>query len=212
MEDATALSSSRANVDALLAPVPGENPAGDVHAYAYRLGDQVRELRREERPDDYDDATRPAQLKRADWPGIVQLCRDALVGEAKDLRIACHLVEALVKTEGFVGLRDGLCLVGRLVDECWDRLLPPIDDGDLSQRGEPLANMLDDPDRGVCFPNAVRSVPLFGTAERGYGLVQWNRLRADHEPDASAEVAPALVATAPERLRELVATTDQCLE
>ena len=159
-----------------------------TRAYAYRLREQIQELRREQRPEDFDDATRPAELKQADWPGLVQACRDALVGEAKDLRIACHLVEGLVKTEGFAGLRDGLALIGQMIDECWDRLNPRDHDGDLASAAELLANMLDDSHRGIRFPISVRLIPLVwlpgGTATAGRAGNSSARCR---DPDAAGQ-------------------------
>ena len=113
------------DIDTLLEPLPGDNPAGDPHAYVDSVRAELQELRREERAEDYDDATRPAQLKKADWSGVVRVAQEALRTKSKDLRIACHLAEGAVKVEGFAGLRDSLQLLHRLTDECWDRLNPP---------------------------------------------------------------------------------------
>ncbi len=173
------------DIDGLLAPIPGADPSGDPHAYAYGLREQLSELRIEERPEDFDDATRPEKLKKADWPRARQLAEQALRDQSKDLRIACHLVEAVTKLDGFSGLRDGLILVRRLVDECWDFLLPDIDDGDLDNRAAPLANMLDDPVRGMCFPNTVRSIGLLGDGAGLLSYLDWDRLRTGHDGQAS---------------------------
>src|SRR5688572_5432949 len=109
------------DIDALLLPIPGERAAGDKNAYPYRLREKLSNLRIAERGEDFDDATRPEQLKQADYPAIVQLTTEALATQTKDLRLVCHLIEALTKTRGFAGLRDGLCLLKRLLQKCWDR-------------------------------------------------------------------------------------------
>lgn len=200
------------DIDTLLEPLPGDNPAGDPHAYVHSLRAELQELRREERPEDYDDATRPSQLKKADWPGVVRLAQEALKTKSKDLRIACHLAEGLVKVEGFAGLRDGLQLLRRLLDECWDRLNPPVDDGDLDSRADPLANMLDDPNRGMRFPDTLRTVPLVGRPNAEYGLAEWNRLRGGTDPGVREKLAVAVAATPTDRLETLAEDIDQCLE
>src|SRR5687767_15149925 len=99
------------DIDALLAPMAGDNPAGSPQAYAFAVREQIEKLRAEERPEDFDDATRPEQLKRADWPGVVKLAEQALTTQSKDVRIVCHLLEGLVKVHAFAGLRDGLVLL-----------------------------------------------------------------------------------------------------
>ena len=196
------------DVDALVAPVPGKKPAGDPHAYTRGLREQFQELRREEKPEDFDDATRPAQLKKADWDGVVKLAQEALLNKSKDLRVACHLVEGLARREGFSGLLEGLRLLGELIDGGWERLNPPIEEGDLDSRAEPLANMLDDPARGIGFPTTVRSIPLVPP----YGLSEWTRLRQGRDSDAQRAVAQALASTPPEQLRATAETIDHCLE
>ena len=205
-------STSVLDLDALLRPVPGDNPAGSPTAYAFTVRDQLELQRKEERPEDFDDATRPAQLKKADWPALVRLAADALVNQSKDLRIACHLVEGLTKAHGFAGLRDGLRLLRRLVAECWDRLNPPLDPADPEVRAAPLTNMLNDPIRGLRFPTTVRLLPLFGNPPDGYGLLEWTKLRASTDPAAPEQLAQALAATPPDRLEALAAACEECLE
>lgn len=199
------------DVDSLLIPIDGDDPAGDPKAYAYGLRDRLVELRREERPEDFDDATRPAELKRPDWQGIISQASEALRTETKDLRVACHLVEAIARSKGFAGLRDGLLLLRRLVDECWDRLNPPIEEGDLEVRSDPLANSLDDPHRGVCFPNTVKTLPLIGPPEHSLGLIQWNRARQSRDPRIGEELARTLVQTPSDQTQQTIQDIDQCL-
>lgn len=160
---------STVDVDLLLVPLPGDDPAGDPRAYAHGIREELSELRRAEDPDDFTDATRPSVLKRADWQGLIDRATRALTSEAKDLRIACQLLEGLVRVEGMAGLSAGLELIRRLIEEAWERILPAIDDEDgLGNRAAILANLLDDAERGVRFPHTVRCVPLFEAEERSY--------------------------------------------
>lgn len=199
------------DIDALLAPIPGESPAGDARAYVRSLREQFETLRLEERPEDFDDATRPAVLKKPDWPKLKQVAQDTLRDTVKDIRVACHLLEALAKCDGFAGVRDGLVLLRRLLDECWDRLIPDIDDGDLDSRAAPLANMLDDPDRGLRFPTTVRFIPLFGSQRDGAGLIECNRLRQSSNEEELKAFDDLVAATSLELLRTRVQAAEDCL-
>jgi type VI secretion system protein ImpA len=195
------------DIDALLAPVPGAKPAGDATAYSFKLREQLATLRQEERADDFDDATRPEKLKRADFSAIVRISSEALTKQSKDLRIVCHLIEALVKTCGFAGLRDGLCLLKRMLDECWDRLEPGIDDGDLDARSSPLVNMLDDPDRGFCFPNTVRMTPVFA----GQSVPSWQKVLTKKNPDDEKTIALVTAKATAAALATPKSDVDGCL-
>src|SRR5712692_8212755 len=118
-------------LEALLAPITGENPAGENLRYA-GLHDEIREARRSE------DATAQGQWQRetkvADWPLVAELAADALATKTKDLQVGAWLAEAWVSLNGFTGLRDGLQLMHGLHERFWDRLYPETDDGDLEGR------------------------------------------------------------------------------
>ncbi|MFI4874921.1 MAG: type VI secretion system ImpA family N-terminal domain-containing protein, partial [Blastopirellula sp. JB062] len=112
------------DVAELISPVSEDCPAGDPDAYSHRLHDQFRELRREEDADDFDDVTRPPVLKQADWAGIVELARNSLLHESKDLRVVCHLIEGLARTEGIHGVAAGFELLKSLIEQRWETLNP----------------------------------------------------------------------------------------
>ncbi len=171
------------DLETLLRPVPGDHPEGDASHFALTLAPALRELRREESQDEFTDATRPAVLKRADWAEVARQCEESLREKAKDLRTACHLTEAWTRCEGLAGLSQGLELLAQLVESCWDRLTPLEGDDPVESRGVPLANLLDDPDRGVCFPSLLRTLPLLGESESPLSFVAWTRLRSASSPD-----------------------------
>ncbi|TWT90077.1 hypothetical protein Mal64_04600 [Pseudobythopirellula maris] len=178
---------SWADCETLLQPLPGDSPEGDASHFAMTLAPDVRELRREEAADEFDDATRPENLKRADWPEVARRCEESLASSAKDLRTACLLVEARTRLDGLAGMRSGLEVLARLVDECWDRVTPPEGDDPVESRGTPLANLLDDPVRGVCFPNLVRTLPLLGAGESALSYAEWVRLRSAAASEDNAQ-------------------------
>lgn len=171
--------------DALLDPIPGDNPAGDSVPFTVRQ--QMEELRKEINPNDFDedDPRRPPEFKRADWPGIVRLAQEVLKETSKDLLVSARLTEALARNHGFPGVRDGFHLMRLLVEQCWDRLNPTIEDGDLEVRAAPFA-WLDDADRGARFPTTVRMVPLVFLDEQTISWHQWKQLQ-DGKGDLSAD-------------------------
>jgi type VI secretion system protein ImpA len=198
--------------DALLAPLGDGEPAGSSGTY-FAMRAQLEDLRREVSPDDYDadDPTRPTETKRADWTRIEELTRDALTGTAKDLRIAGYLVEALVHRYGFAGLRDGLRLLREMLEQCWDRMYPSIEDGDLEVRAG-LFNSLDDKTaRGrMPFPQILRTVPLLGPGGGKHGFQDWKTAQEPGHDDLADSVARAIQATPPERGAELAQVLDEC--
>lgn len=189
------------NFDEMLAPIPGENPAGS--SVPFELREKMELDRKEEDPADYaaDDPMRPEKFKKADWSDIVRTATDILTKTSKDLLTAARLTEALVKQKGFAGFRDGLHLMRLLVEQAWDRLNPPIEsEDDVELRAGPF-NWLDDPDRGALFPNTLRSVPFIQGESGKYGWVEW-RLSQDGKGTVTREdFDKAVMATSAEAIQ-----------
>lgn len=193
------------DIEALLAPVPGENPAGG--AIPFDLRQRLEEARKEVDPADFaaDDPARPEEARRADWPAIARLAEDGLAGVSKDLNLAARLTEALVKLNGFAGLCDGLRLLRLLADRCWDRLHPPIEEEeDLEVRAAPL-QWLDDPDRGARFPGTLRAVPLIDGEGGGYSWLDWRQSQGGKGRVNREGFEKAVGATPGDRCRQAVA-------
>jgi type VI secretion system protein ImpA len=121
------------------------------------------------------------------------------------------LVEALVRQRGFDGLHNGLELLTRMSSDCWDRVNPPLDDEDPDSRGAPLSNMLDDPARGLCFPNLVRSLPVLGDAAGACSFTDWQRLQSPGDTNAKTKRDAILAASSPERLETVASDAEACL-
>src|SRR5688500_3238305 len=97
----------------LLAPIPGDKPVGaDLRANAgptspyYQVKDGRNNARAAERRMEggAEDPTPP------DWKVVVTSATKALTESTKDLELAAYLIEALCRTNGFAGLRDGFKL------------------------------------------------------------------------------------------------------
>jgi type VI secretion system protein ImpA len=173
------------NLDALLAPIAGENPSGENLQYS-GLHDEIREARRAD--DDIPQGDWVHELKVADWEKVAELAGESLSGKTKDLQIIAWLSEAAVSMNGFPGLRDSLKLANGLLETFWETLYPEIDEGnDLEARANALAWM----DRQAA--EAVRKIPLTKRPGANYGFFQWEEaLQYDFPADTSRLSGEAL--------------------
>jgi type VI secretion system protein ImpA len=121
--------------DTLLNPISGENPSGEDLRYA-PVYDQIKEARREE--EEFEQGEWKTEIKKADYPLVIKLTSEAITSKSKDLQIAAWLTDALLRTEGFAGLKQGLDLLHGLVGTFWDSLYPQLEDGDAELRAGPL--------------------------------------------------------------------------
>jgi type VI secretion system protein ImpA len=126
------------DIEALAAPIAGDVPVGpdlreDTSPTSpfYRMKDAVASAREA----DKETETKPdAPGGFAQWRQAMQIGRDWLK-RSKSLVPAVHMTEALVRSDGFNGLRAGTLLLERLVAEYWDNgLYPQPEDGDIGDR------------------------------------------------------------------------------
>src|SRR5262245_62014106 len=158
------------NIEELLAPIPGENPAGQSVRYD-GTHDAIREARRAD--DSLERGDWVYQVKVADWPAVIEMATKALTAKGKDLQITVWLVEALVKQHGFAGLRDGLQLLRELQERFWPSLYPVVEDEDVEPRVAPLAWLNEK------LPPSIREVPLTQSRDgQNYAWWRWEESRA----------------------------------
>jgi type VI secretion system protein ImpA len=200
----------------LLAPIAGANPAGEPLPFDVRkkLDDARKEINLNQFAPN--DPRRPEQPQAADWPGIEQLTQDTIARTSKDLLVAARLTEALVKCHGFGGLRDALRLLRRLTQECWERIYPVIEDGDLEVRGA-VFNWLDDEIKGARFPYTLRTVPLTRVGnELPYasqlGWQQWKDAQEAKGPVTPEAFDQAVAATPREYCQTVVDDIAACAD
>src|SRR5260221_14393236 len=98
-------SSPTINLETLLAPIPGDNPAGAYLMYATTY-DAIKEARRAD--DTLNRGDWAQEIKTANWPAVIGMATDALAAKRKDLQVDGGLVEAVVQRYRLPGLRDGL--------------------------------------------------------------------------------------------------------
>ncbi len=94
-----------------------------------------------------------------DWRRIDELARTILAERSKDLEITAWFSEALVRLQGFAGLRDGFRLARELIEKFWDSLYPLPDEEGVLTRVAPLAG-LNGEDREGTLILPIRRVAL----------------------------------------------------
>ncbi len=129
-------SSRQIDVQDLLQPIPGANPAGESLRYQGTY-DRIADARREDDPS-LSQGIYKSTLKRADWTTAEAICVEALTKRSKDLQIAGWLLEAWLHLHGFAGVTNGLRLLAGLCEQFWDHLYPTLEAGDLEGRIAPF--------------------------------------------------------------------------
>lgn len=125
------------DVNELLAPIPGSDPAGSDASFSDQF-DRIREARRADDPN-LAQGEWQTELKVADWREAQSLSEDILLRTSKDLQAAVWLAEAAISRDGLEGARDSFALLAGLLETYWEGLYPRADDGDLEERAGKLA-------------------------------------------------------------------------
>jgi type VI secretion system protein ImpA len=117
------------NLEQILAPISEENQIGEdlrsdlsPAALYYQIKDTRSLARAAERQAMQDGESATPAINS--WKMLADLCVKALSEQTKDLEIACWLVEALVRTNGFDGLTEGFRLLRNLVENYWPEMYP----------------------------------------------------------------------------------------
>lgn len=129
------------DVSALLEPVSAEAPAGE------ELGNELYLLNSaiQPKPDPSADPNDPDARDRMLPPDWASAKKEALelLARSKDLRIVTVLLQALPITDDMSGFADGLSLLRSLLENYWETLYPPLDDGDPIDRASALRPIAD---------------------------------------------------------------------
>jgi type VI secretion system protein ImpA len=155
---------SSIDIDALLQPIPGDNPAGGpLPAEPTRR--KLDDFREDFDPADLDpsDPRRndpSVERKMPNWQAVIDLGEETLKESSKSLLVAVRMTEALTMKQGIGGVRDGFRLLRRMTEEAWDRLQPPVEEPDDLEIRAGMYNWLDDPLHGALYPHKVRAVQL----------------------------------------------------
>ena len=179
----------KTQIGPLLAPIPGDHPGGEYLRYEGTY-DRIQEARREDDPNLPQGEWKTA-LKRANWPEVQRVCRDALQNRSKDLQLAAWLTEAWTVLKGLQGAILGVHLVTALCHEHWEHLFPELDGDDASFRLSPV-DWLEQR-----LPLRLKSVPItkpgdgyaYSFADLELATHREKESRRDPDNDSSSEPA-----------------------
>ncbi|HSC66717.1 MAG TPA: type VI secretion system protein TssA [Cellvibrio sp.] len=148
----------------LLAPISSDNPTGvDLRLDASPLSNYqtIKTARYAARDAEKNNLYKEANGEADEhWRKILSLAPGLLLRESKDLEVATWLTEALIRRNGFQGLRDAFGLIEGLLDNFWDNLYPLPDEEDgIETRVAPLAGLSGTNTEGVLIA-PIRRVPL----------------------------------------------------
>jgi len=159
------------NFATLLAPLAGDNPAGidlredsTPNSIYYKIKDARTTARNLERQ--AITAEDPSQVARPDWAPILKLGPEILTTKSKDLEITAWLIEGLVRSKGYAGLRDGFRLARELSEQFWEQIYPLPDDYGVETRVFPLTGLNGDDAEGTL----VAPIALVPITKDGYTL------------------------------------------
>ena len=157
-------------IDSLLQPISEDNTVGDdiredpsPTSLYYTIKDARNAARAAERNNMFDGNNNEADEH---WRKILVLAPDILQNHSKDLEIASWFTEALIRRNGFQGLRDGFKLIHGLIEKYWDKLYPLPDEDGLETRVASLSGLNGEGAEGVLIA-PIRNVKITQGHEPG---------------------------------------------
>lgn len=163
------------DIEELLQPIEGETETGidlreNASADYYTVKDARSAARAAERSMDVDD---DAGGLLPEWRTILDVSPRILRTQAKDLEVTAWFIEALLRAQGYAGLRDGFALARGLVERFWDTLYPAPDEDGISTRVGPLTGLNGESADGTLI-QPIRKVPLT-LGDSAYSLWQYEQ-------------------------------------
>ncbi|MBK1836604.1 type VI secretion system protein TssA [Azospirillum sp. YIM B02556] len=163
------------DIEELLQPIEGEAETGidlreNASADYYTVKDARSAARAAERSMDVED---DAGGLLPEWRTILDVSPKILRTQAKDLEVTAWYIEALLRAEGYAGLRDGFALARGLVERYWDTLYPAPDEDGIATRVGPLTGLNGESADGTLI-QPIRKVPLT-MGDMAYSLWQYEQ-------------------------------------
>ena len=206
-------------------PISGDFPAGENlqlseegRAARSALRDLREEARRiERRADDGDSSEGGWAAARSVWVEVRDGGLDILRNRSRDLDIAAMTIEALARTDGFVGLAAGFAMTQIMVESSWNDLFPIPDPEDgpagdeavVEERTLPLQRLVGIDSEGLLIP-AILHIPLTQSrSDEQYALCHWRSSRdlVAEQSEEKLKLAVERGAVSPAQFEQAVATT-----
>ena len=211
--------------DVFSSPISGDFPAGENlqlseegRAARSALRDLREEARRiERRADDGDSSEGGWAAARSVWVEVRDGGLDILRNRSRDLDIAAMTIEALARTDGFVGLAAGFAMTRVMVESSWSDLFPipdpedgPADDeAVVEERTLPLQRLVGMDSEGLLVP-AILHIPLTQSrSDEQYAICHWRSSRdlVAEQSEEKLKLAVERGAVSPAQFEQAVATT-----
>lgn len=204
------------NVENLLAELTAEQPCGEDMEYDVAFT-ELEIAAQGKAEQEYGDTL--VEAEEPDWAEVEDKAL-AVLQQSKDMRAAMHLTLSLLKTEGLVGLSQGLELFRGYVEQYWDSVHPqldPDDDNDPTMRVNVLRSLADED----TMLRAIRTAPLTDSRVAGrFSLRDIAVANGELPPPENAEDGPADMTiieaafqdTDPERLQALADAVRESME
>ena len=206
-------------------PISGDFPAGENlqlseegRAARSAMRDLREEARRiERRADDGDSSQGGWAAARSVWVEVRDGGLDILRNRSRDLDIAAMTIEALARTDGFVGLAAGFAMTRVMVASSWSDLFPipdpedgPADDEAIvEERTLPLQRLVGIDSEGLLVP-AILHIPLTQSrSDEQYAICHWRSSRdlVNEQSEEKLKLAVERGAVSPAQFEQAVATT-----
>ena len=197
-------------IEELLAPVSEESPAGIDVEYDPDFLKLEAML-----PDSTETMLETTEVASTDWSGI-RRAAEGILKRSKHLPTAVFLTVSLVEYRGLAGLRDGICIVGGLLEQYWDTFWPRLDeeDTDPTERINILATL--SPSLGsygdpIAFTKHVLEMPILKGQQTGIltlRAINGSGTAGENEADASV-VLPDMERDV---IEEACQTAQDCLD
>jgi type VI secretion system protein ImpA len=213
------------DLDLFSSPISEDHPAGEnlmlsVEGRTARsaLRDCREEARRIERVADKGDTSEGGwPAARGAWTKVRDGGLDILRNRSRDLEIAAMTIEALARTDGFIGLAAGFAVTRAMVESSWSHLFPipdpedgPADDAAIvEERTMPLQRLVGIDAEGLLIP-AIRHIPLTKSrSDEQFALCHWQSSRAlvGEQSESKLELAIKRGAISPTQFEQAVAET-----
>ena len=211
--------------DVFSSPISGDFPAGENlqlseegRAARSALRDLREEARRiERRADDGDSSEGGWAAARSVWVDVRDRGLDILRNRSRDLDIAAMTIEALARTDGFVGLAAGFAMTQIMVESSWNDLFPIPDPEDgpagdeavVEERTLPLQRLVGIDSEGLLIP-AILHIPLTQSrSDEQYAICHWRSSRdlVNEQSEEKLKLAVERGAVSPAQFEQAVATT-----
>jgi type VI secretion system protein ImpA len=206
-------------------PISGDFPAGEnlqLSEEGRAARSAVRDLREEarrieRRADDGDSSEGGWAAARSVWVEVRDGGLDILRNRSRDLDIAAMTIEALARTDGFIGLAAGFAMTRVMVESSWSDLFPIPDPEDgpasdeavVEERTLPLQRLVGIDSEGLLIP-AILHIPLTQSrSDEQYAICHWRSSRdlVNEQSEEKLKLAVERGAVSPAQFEQAVATT-----